>query len=293
MTSHFSEYQAHFERYLQSQLKDLSFPSKTLQKAVQYVMTSGGKRVRPLLVYLVGEAAGISLDIRNVLALSVELIHNYSLVHDDLPSMDNDDYRRGRLSCHKAFQEATAILVGDGLQCLALEYLLKALSAQLSAENIVQMMHTLLHASGFSGMVSGQALDLENQIQEISDLENIHQLKTGALFQASVELPLLAPNKLTAAQKQGLRSFAKKIGLAFQMQDDYLDSYAPEDTLGKNRKSDEANDKITYSQWYSESELRTLILQQFQSAKEVLSPLESAALPLQDFVDYLQWFSVK
>jgi farnesyl diphosphate synthase len=231
-------------------------PAPRIRSAMEYVITSGGKRIRPLLVYLCGELLHVPINILDIIATSVEITHCYSLVHDDLPAMDDDDYRRGKLSCHKAYDEATAILVGDGLQALAIENLVSQLPAFLPCGKVVAITLHLTKASGVCGMVSGQSLDLtelNNPLLTEKHLANIHQLKTGKLIAACIEMVMVA-SEITLAEKESLTKFAESLGLLFQMQDDFLDQYANA-SLGKKRSSDQANNKITYAGLFSSEEL--------------------------------------
>jgi geranylgeranyl pyrophosphate synthase len=193
---------------------------ETLHQAMRYVVCQGGKRIRPLLVYATGDALNASLADLDRAACAIELIHAYSLTHDDLPAMDNDDMRRGQPSCHKAFNEATAILVGDALQCLAFDLL----SAE-DGPNRLAMINTLAKASGSQGMVGGQSLDLAAVDAKIDHehLELIHHLKTGALIVASIQLGALAAPHCDAHLLQQLTALGHDLGLAYQIQDDIFD----------------------------------------------------------------------
>ena len=216
-----------------------------LIEAMRYSTLDGGKRLRALLVYATGEALGSDLDKLDAPASAVEMIHAYSLVHDDMPIMDNDDLRRGRPTCHKEFDDATALLVGDALQSLAFETLCDDL---LSPVQQAQMVKTLARKSGVLGMAGGQALDLESvgETLNIDDLQSMHELKTGALIQASVRLGALCSPKINETILAKLDIYAFCIGLAFQVQDDVLDVIADTDTLGKTQGADIALNKPTY-----------------------------------------------
>jgi len=228
-------------------LLDPPQPSDRLRQAMAYASLNGGKRVRPVLVYGAALALEGSLDQADPAACAVELIHSYSLAHDDLPAMDDDDLRRGKPSLHKAFDEATAILAGDALQGLAFR-VLSIPSPEQPAAMQSAMVHCLAEAAGESGMVGGQALDLESvgRAAECSDLETVHRLKTGALIRASVVLGSLSAATGSPGQIQCLSNFADCIGLAFQVQDDILDETTDTKDLGKPRGSDHARDKPTY-----------------------------------------------
>ncbi len=224
-----------------------SQPSDKLRQAMAYASLDGGKRLRPVLVYGAALALEGDLDQADAAACAVELIHCYSLAHDDLPAMDDDDLRRGKPSLHKAFDEATAILVGDGLQSLAFE-LLSTPRDSLPAAQQLAMVHCLSQAAGALGMVGGQSLDFEavGRSADTSDLETLHRLKTGALISASVQLGALSARQPGANHLAMLGEYAANVGLAFQVHDDILDQTADTATLGKPQGSDAANNKPTY-----------------------------------------------
>lgn len=222
-----------------------SLSSKSLLEAMRYATLNGGKRLRALLVYAAGEALDSSLSDLDAPACAVEMIHAYSLVHDDMPAMDNDDLRRGRPACHKAFGEATALLVGDALQSLAFE----TLSNQtIEAKQQLQMIQTLANSAGAWGMAAGQAIDLESvgKQLDLEQLQSMHELKTGALIQASIKLGALSSAQTQSDVLKKLDQFASCIGLAFQVQDDVLDVISDTDTLGKAQGADIALNKPTY-----------------------------------------------
>lgn len=219
-----------------------------LHTAMRYVTLDGGKRVRPLLVYATGEVLGATEAVLDIPAAAVELVHVYSLVHDDLPAMDNDDLRRGKPTCHKAFDEATAILVGDALQALAFQLLATHPRLVVSEGQRLRMLGQLAFAAGSRGMVGGQALDLAavGRILTEMELEDMHIHKTGALIRASVLLGAYSAPQADEGQVKALDRFAKCIGLAFQVQDDILDVLGDAQTLGKNGGVDAAAGKPTY-----------------------------------------------
>lgn len=260
-----------------------------MRDAILYSLFPGGKRIRPLLVYLCGAWMTIPIETLDVIAAAIELIHCYSLVHDDLPAMDDDDFRRGKPSCHRAFDEATAILVGDGMQALALDLLFTHLSHSLSAKQVIAIAQELVQACGLSGMVSGQSLDLSEltnpNITE-AHLRQIHQLKTGCLITACINMVLLA-GEPSAEVVSALQTFAKHLGLVFQMQDDYMDRYQCASLLGKNRASDLANQKITFADLFSQDQLAVLITHYFQDAKKALLPFKEKAHDLWLLIDEL------
>lgn len=221
--------------------------SPALQQAMEYGAMQGGKRIRPFLVYATGEMFNIAPEKLDHLAAAIECIHAYSLIHDDLPAMDDDELRRGQPTCHIAFDEATAILAGDALQTLAFELICEP-SEHFTPQQQLAMALTLAKASGLNGMCGGQALDLaaENKQVSLAQLEQIHAGKTGALISAAVKLGALANPDLNAADLAQLELFAAKIGLAFQVQDDILDIISDTETLGKPQGSDIALNKSTY-----------------------------------------------
>lgn len=220
----------------------------TLLEAMRYAVLNGGKRLRPSLVFMSGQLFNANTNDLIAPALAVEFIHCYSLIHDDLPAMDDDDLRRGKPTVHKAFNEATAILAGDTLQALAFDTLSSHTFTAVSASQQVKMIHTLAQASGFGGMCGGQALDLAStgETQELAALMNMHQLKTGALICSSVLLGALCSDNVTESELEALTSFANHIGLAFQIQDDILDVTSDTQTLGKPQGSDIEHAKSTY-----------------------------------------------
>lgn len=241
-------HQTRIENSLDHWLPKESIAPSKLHKAMRYAAMDGGKRVRPFLVYSTGQALGVSLDQLDGPACAVELTHVYSLIHDDLPAMDDDDLRRGRPTCHKAFDEATAILAGDAIQALAFHILSHDENIKVSAKRRLQMIDTLATASGSRGMCGGQAIDLESVGKQLDlpALENMHIHKTGALIRASVMLGARSSEIVSESQLKQLNHYAKCIGLAFQIQDDILDIESDTETLGKTQGMDMARDKPTY-----------------------------------------------
>ena len=218
---------------------------KQLRQAIDYSLMNGGKRLRPALVYASFYCFGDVNSSVDSVAAAVECIHSYSLIHDDLPAMDNDDLRRGIPACHRAFNESTAILAGDALQALAFESLSNI--NQLDSAIVLKMVHRLAIAAGGSGMVAGQSIDLAAVEQQLSlaELEQMHNYKTGTLIVASVCLGAIAA-MASEKQLQALTRYAKAIGLAFQVQDDILDTTADTMTLGKRQGADKVLNKPTY-----------------------------------------------
>ncbi|WP_026958485.1 (2E,6E)-farnesyl diphosphate synthase [Aliagarivorans taiwanensis] len=237
-------YQQRINDYLAEQLTRQPDLEPRLKSAMHHGLLLGGKRVRPALVYMVGELAGLELTYLDPVAAAVEAIHAYSLIHDDLPAMDDDELRRGQPTCHIAFDEATAILAGDALQSFAFEQLSQA---PLNAELRIELVATLSKAAGYAGMVGGQALDMAATEQQVSleALEQIHRHKTGALISAAVAMGAISAD-LPADQRAALLRYSQAIGLAFQVQDDILDLTSDTETLGKPQGSDAELQKSTY-----------------------------------------------
>ena len=241
-------YQSRVQTFLGTVLPASDLSPQRLHAAQRYAVLSGGKRLRPLLVYCTGEALGVAVSALDAPAAAVELIHSYSLVHDDLPAMDDDDLRRGQPTTHRAFDEATAILAGDALQVLAFSLLARDRAAGVSSEARLKMIQILADASGTEGMAGGQALDLSavGRTLSLQDLEAMHRLKTGALIRASVLLAAACAPNLTVPEWDALDAYAQDIGLAFQIQDDILDVEGNTHDLGKTSGADAARAKPTY-----------------------------------------------
>ncbi len=236
------------EQALEDRLPKAHILPQKLHQAMRYSTLDGGKRTRPLLTYCTGNVLGIAPEALDGLACAVEFIHVYSLIHDDLPAMDDDDLRRGKPTSHVAFDEATAILAGDALQALAFEILANDPSIAAAPEARLKMITALAKASGSLGMVGGQAIDLASVGTKLSlpELENMHIHKTGALIRASVTLATLAKADIDATVAAKLDHYAKCIGLSFQVKDDILDEESDTVTLGKTQGKDKDNDKPTY-----------------------------------------------
>ncbi len=242
------EYQSRIEAVLEAALPPASQIPERLHAAERYSVLGGGKRIRPLLVYCTGETLGVEPTILDAPAAAVELIHAYSLVHDDLPAMDNDDLRRGRPTTHRAFDEATAILAGDALQVLAFSLLAQDQVRGPTPAARLKMIQILSDASGTYGMAGGQALDLAavGQRLNIDALEAMHSRKTGALIRASVLMAAACAEGLSEPERAALDGYSQDIGLAFQIQDDILDVEGDPADLGKNTGVDAARAKPTY-----------------------------------------------
>ena len=240
--------QTRAESALEDRLPGTGILPKKLHEAMRYTVLNGGKRMRPMLTYCTGKTLEIDTQALDGPACAVEFIHVYSLIHDDLPAMDDDDLRRGKPTCHIAYDEATAILTGDALQTLAFQTLAHDPTITTTAEKRIEMINVLTKASGSQGMVGGQAIDLESVGKKITlpELENMHIHKTGALIRASVQLATLAIADLDQGIANKLDHYAKCIGLSFQVKDDILDEESDTATLGKTQGKDKDNDKPTY-----------------------------------------------
>ncbi|MFP3518523.1 (2E,6E)-farnesyl diphosphate synthase [Pseudomonas sp. SIMBA_077] len=260
-----------------------------LYEAMRYSVMNGGKRVRPLLAYAACQALGAAPEHANGAACAVELIHAYSLVHDDLPAMDDDDLRRGQPTTHKAFDEACAILAGDGLQSLAFSALLDPTLSPLDAEIRLRMVSGLALAAGPAGMVGGQAIDLGSVGLKLDQtaLEYMHRHKTGALIEASVQLGALASGRATDKDLHALNTYARAIGLAFQVQDDILDVESDTATLGKRQGADIARDKPTYPALMGLKQAKSYALELRDQALTALRPFDAAAEPLRALARYI------
>lgn len=279
-----SKYRERINNQLSGRLENYA-SHKRLQQAMAYSLLNGGKRVRPILVYASAQASGDINPCTDCAAVALEAIHAYSLIHDDLPAMDDDDLRRGKATCHIAFDEATAILAGDALQTFAFEVLF---SAEVPDELLRTMLLTLLQASGAQGMVAGQSIDLEavDSDLNLSELETMHQLKTGALINASVRLGALSAQASTS-QLSALQTYSSAIGLAFQVQDDILDVISDTQTLGKQQGADAAMSKPTYVSLLGLEAAQQKAQQLYEEAIDALSSFDSKAEHLRNMAAYI------
>ncbi|RZT03950.1 farnesyl diphosphate synthase [Duganella sp. CF402] len=261
-------------------------PTK-LHDAMRYALLGGGKRVRPLLVYAAGALFGADAATLSRAAAAVEMIHAYSLVHDDMPCMDDDALRRGKPTVHVAYDEATALLVGDALQSQAFMVLSEATT--VPPARLMAMVRLLAHASGSAGMCGGQAIDLDSVgiSLTLAQLEQMHQLKTGALLRASVVLGALAGKDLTEEELNALNVYARAIGLAFQVVDDVLDATADSATLGKTAGKDAADNKPTYVSILGLEPSRALAEKLRLDAHAALAPFGEKALRLRELADLI------
>ena len=279
------------ERFTNMLANDDVLPSADaarLLEAMKYSLLNGGKRVRPLLVYASAQACQANLNHADYAALAIEMVHAYSLVHDDLPAMDDDDLRRGQPTCHIAFDEACAILAGDALQSEAFSLLSGPIDGLLPVQQL-SMVNTLAVASGLYGMAGGQSLDLEavNQSVDLPYLENMHNHKTGALIKASVLLGAQCQASLDSHTKHALSQYADAMGLAFQVQDDILDVISDTQTLGKTQGADAALNKPTYVSLLGLDGAKLKAAQLHQAAMDALEPLGENAQALRQIADYI------
>lgn len=262
-------------------------PASKLYKAMRYSVFNGGKRVRPALCFAAADAIGASNSNTAKVAAAVEMIHAYSLIHDDLPAMDDDDLRRGVPTCHIKFDEATAILAGDGLQSLAFKQLTEL--ADLPASINLKLIAILSDLAGCNGMVSGQAVDLASTGKQLSadELDYMHNHKTGALIEASVVMGALATDQATDDQIEALKQYARTIGLAFQIQDDILDVESSTEELGKSQGSDSANDKATYTSILGIEKARSEAKRLYQTSIDALSIFSNNADSLRALAKFI------
>ncbi len=283
------ECQARVEPALDRWLPSPDTTPEILHKAMRYSVLGGGKRVRPMLVYATGIALGVDMRGLDGPACAVELIHSYSLIHDDLPAMDNDELRRGRATCHVAFDEATALLAGDALQSLAFYILSHDPRLSIVADTRLRMIEALALASGSRGMAGGQAIDLASvgKTLSVTELENMHIHKTGALIRSSVLLGAYATTEVTDEQIKRLSHFANCIGLAFQIRDDILDIEGDTHTLGKTQGKDIAMDKPTYPSLIGLEAAREKAEDLYQRALKSLSDLDQRADMLRRIAEFI------
>ncbi|WP_141674319.1 (2E,6E)-farnesyl diphosphate synthase [Gilliamella apicola] len=263
------------------------YPHSKLQQAMSYSLLAGGKRIRPILVYLTGQMFHCPLNMLDPPAAAIEAIHTYSLIHDDLPAMDNDDLRRGKPTCHIQFNEAEAILAGDALQSLAFKLLSEG--ELLDNHTKISMIKELANASGLGGMCLGQSLDLQAEHQSISleQLQQIHCYKTGALIKSAIRLGAFASGDIAKPFYAILDSYAEAIGLAFQIQDDILDIIGEQAIMGKPQGSDIAHEKSTYPALVGLDNAIKLTQQLYQQAIASLEQIPYNSQPLHDLTGYI------
>jgi farnesyl diphosphate synthase len=280
--------QSRMESTLQQVLPAADIAPQRLHQAMRYAVLGGGKRVRPLLAFAAGEIARADIERVALAASAVELIHAYSLVHDDLPCMDDDVLRRGRPTCHVEYDEATALLAGDALQSLAFQIVSEYRLADDPGHQL-EMVKLLAAAAGSRGMAGGQAIDLDSVGKTLSmpELESMHIHKTGALIRAATLLGLRCGEALDAREVGRIDQYAKYIGLAFQVVDDVLDAESTTATLGKTAGKDAEQNKPTYVTTLGLARSRSFALELRQQALEALEPLAARAQRLRELADFI------
>ena len=281
--------QQRVEQFMTDALAVRSITDDKLLAAMRYSLLLGGKRVRPFLVYSVGQMLGANLADLDGPAAAIECLHTYSLIHDDLPAMDDDDLRRGKPTCHKAFDEATAVLAGDALQALAFELLCSHPYQQVNLASQLELVKQLALHSGYNGMCGGQAIDLAHtdKAMTLAALENMHQLKTGALIETSVRFGWLCSGKTDENELTALITYARALGLAFQVQDDILDIEGDTATLGKPQGSDLEANKATYPKLLGLEAAKAKAQMLLAEAKDALSVLPYDTSELSAFAHYV------
>ena len=289
LSARMESYRARIEQVLDRCLALPDAGTPRLREAIRYSTLGGGKRLRPALVYLTGESLGAALTDLDAAAAAVELIHVYSLVHDDLPAMDDDDLRRGRPTCHRAYDEATAILVGDALQALAFSVLADDSIGKVVSATRLSMIRTLAQAAGTAGMAGGQAVDLAavGQTLSVDAVENMHRRKTGALIKGSVLLGAIGAGIDSGPDFQALTLFGDEIGLAFQIQDDILDVEGDAAVLGKTTGADAALSKPTYPSTVGLPAARGRARDLRDRAIGALAPLGARSGPLVELAQFV------
>ena len=278
--------QTHTEAVLKQMLPETALAPQGLHEAMRYAVLDGGKRLRPMLVLAASELGNRVQAACEAALAAVECIHVYSLVHDDMPEMDNDTLRRGKPTCHVAYGAATALLVGDALQTLAFELLSRP--TDLPAARQLRMLNVLARASGSAGMAGGQAIDLANVGRALPQdaLEQMHSLKTGALIRAAVQLGALSCPDVSEAALAALDEYARKLGLAFQVIDDVLDCAADTATLGKTAGKDADADKPTYVKLLGLDAARDYAAQLVNEAVAALAPFGARATRLRELAEF-------
>ena len=283
------DYSNQVDAQLEQLLPQAIGPAGALFAAMRYSVFNGGKRLRPALCFAAANAigGGNTTDNTAKVAAAVEAIHAYSLIHDDLPAMDDDDLRRGKPTCHIQFGEATAILAGDALQSLAFQQLTEL--SDLPAETRLELVSMLSRYAGCAGMVTGQAIDLAatGQALQLEQLKTMHGYKTGALIEASVLMGAIATGAAKQQQLDALKQFASAIGLAFQIQDDILDVESSTEQLGKQQGSDVVNDKSTYTSILGLEQAREQATELYQQSMASLELFAERAEPLRQLASFI------
>jgi len=282
-------YQARINQFLEDKLAQLEVNDEKLLAAMRYGLLIGGKRMRPYLSYITGDALGLDVSDIDGIAAALECIHAFSLLHDDLPAMDDDDLRRGQPTCHKAFDEATAILAGDSLQTLAFDIVANHSFTPNAQAKRIELIRHLVNATGYQGMCGGQALDISATDKEISliELEKLHSLKTGALLKASVNMVAEICSNISIEQKNQLALYAEHVGLAYQVRDDIIDIISSDEQLGKPAGSDVAANKSTYPALLGLQGAQQKADNLYQQALQALATLPYNTLNLAEFATFI------
>ncbi|WP_229007931.1 polyprenyl synthetase family protein [Methylophilus sp. Leaf408] len=277
-------HQQRVEQALDRILPLADIPPATLHAAMRYAVLGGGKRVRALLSYASAELVGAPASSADAAAVAVELIHAFSLVHDDMPCMDDDDLRRGKPSCHKQYGDATALLVGDALQSLAFQSI-----AETNAPQALKQVQVLAQATGSRGMCGGQSIDLQStgQLLTRNALETMHQYKTGALIRAATLLGAYAAEDISEADLHLLTHYSENMGLAFQVVDDILDATADTQTLGKTAGKDALQEKSTYVSLLGIDEANALVKRLYEQTLQLLAGFDNQADPLRGIARFI------
>jgi farnesyl diphosphate synthase len=283
------DYQRRVDKFLTEKLENLKVNDEKLLAAMRYGLLIGGKRMRPYLAYITGEALQADINDIDAIAGALECIHAYSLLHDDLPAMDDDDLRRGKPTCHKAFDEATAILAGDSLQTLAFDILANHQFSAAIKNKQITLFQLLVNATGYQGMCGGQALDLSATNKKISleELEQLHSLKTGALLEASILMAAECSLQVSTQDKVSLKKYAQLVGLAYQVQDDIIDITSSEEELGKPTGSDIKSNKSTYPALLGLQGAQDKAANLFQQALQALTTLPYNTESLAEFATFI------
>lgn len=281
--------QQHINSFLTAKLDQLKVNDDKLLAAMQYGLLIGGKRMRPYLAYITGKVLNVDANDAIAIGASIECIHAYSLLHDDLPAMDDDDLRRGQPTCHKAFDEATAILAGDSLQTLAFDIIANHSFSSYGKRKQIKLIQQLVNAAGYQGMCGGQAMDLAatNKAITLIDLEKLHALKTGALLEACVLMVAECAEQVTDAEKLQLVVFAQSVGLAYQVRDDIIDITSTDEELGKPSGSDLAANKSTYPALLGLQGAQEKAEQLYQQALQALAHLPYNTQSLSQFATFI------
>lgn len=287
--SQIKEYQQRIDKVLTAHLDSLEVNDERLLKAMRYGLLIGGKRMRPYLTYITGQALKVNEDDLDAIAAALECIHAYSLIHDDLPAMDDDDLRRGQPTCHIAFDEATAILAGDALQTLAFDILSNHEFSAAIADKHIKLIQQLAKAAGYLGMCGGQAMDIAATDKRVplETLSQVHALKTGALLTACVTMAATCCPTLSQAEAGILDDFARTAGLAYQVRDDIIDITSSEQELGKPKGSDLKHNKSTYPSLLGLEGAKEKLQQLHQQALQALASLPYNTKIMAEFADFL------